>query len=106
MIRGNRTKYNMYDDGMSNSVKEEITEIIENQSPAYEEVTGPETKNGIIENSLFVKVRKTPSFESDVIEVLRKGDRVIILGKEGSFYKVSTSVNKLAYISSDFVKEE
>lgn len=82
--------------------EEEITEM----SPAEVETTGPETTNGTIINSLFVKVRREPSFESEVIEVLRKGDTVVVLGKEGDFYKVATSVNKTAYISSEFIKEE
>lgn len=75
-------------------------------SPAELGAIGPETKNGIVENSLYVKVRKEPSYESDVVEVLRKGDKVTILDKSGGFYKVSTRVNKIAYISSDFIKEE
>lgn len=83
----------------------EVREIRE-VSPAELETTGPETKNGTVANSLYVNVRKEPSYESDVLEVLRKGDKVIVLGKSGDFYKVSTSVNKIAYISSDFIKEE
>lgn len=75
-------------------------------SPAEVEKNGPETKNGILVNSLHVKVRKEPSYESDVLEILRKGDKVVVLGKSEGFYKVSTSVNKIAYISSDFIKEE
>lgn len=83
----------------------EVKEIRE-VSPAELETTGPETKNGTVVNSLYVNVRKEPSYESDVLEVLRKGDKVIILGKSGEFYKVSTSVNKIAYIFSEFIKEE
>lgn len=83
----------------------EVREIRE-VSPAELETTGPETKNGTVANSLYVNVRKEPSYESDVLEVLRKGDKVIVLGKSGEFYKVSTSVNKIAYISSEFIKEE
>lgn len=83
----------------------EVREIRE-VSPAELETTGPETKNGTVANSLYVNVRKEPSYESDVLEVLRKGDKVIVLGKSGEFYKVSTSINKIAYISSEFIKEE
>lgn len=77
-------------------------------SSAEVKTNGPETKNGIIANGLFVKVRKDPSNESDenVIEVLRKGDKVTILGRVKNFYKVSTSVNKEGYILSLYVKEE
>lgn len=93
------------DFGSKETVVKEPTEIRET-SHAEVGAAGPETKNGIVANSLHVKVRKEPSFEADVLEVLRKGDKVVILGKEGEFYKVSTSVNKLAYISLDFIKEE
>lgn len=75
-------------------------------SPAEVEKNGPETKNGIVVNSLHVKVRNKPSYDSDVLEVLRKGDKVTILGKSGEFYKVSTRLNKIAYISLNFIKEE
>lgn len=76
-------------------------------SPAEVETNGPETKNGIIDGAMFVKVRREPWTDDDnVLEVLRKGDKVTIFGKVDGFYKVSTSVNKVAYISSDFVKEE
>lgn len=87
-------------------------ELIENKNnftdelPAELEQNGPETINGIISNSLFVKVRKEPSLESEVLETMRSGDKVRILGSVGDFYKVSTSVNKVAYIYSDFLKEE
>lgn len=75
-------------------------------SPAQVEKNGPETRNGIIINSLFVKVRRRPSLESDIAELLRKGDRVHIIEKVGDFYKIETSVNKDVYISSKFIKEE
>lgn len=76
------------------------------ESPAELETTGPETTNGTIINSLHVKVRKEPRYDADVLEVLRKGDKVIIHGKSGYFYQVSTNSNEIAYISSDFIKEE
>lgn len=101
MARGKRMPY---DELMNESVKEK--KIVIEKSHAEVETNGPETKNGIVENALHVKVRKDPSYESDVLEVLRKGDKVTILDKSGEFYKVSTSVNKIAYISSDFIKEE
>lgn len=100
-----RVKRVSYDEVMNESVKED-KKINMETSPAEVETDGPETKNGIVENSLHVKVRKEPSYESDVLEVLRKGDKVNILGKSGEFYKVSTKVNKIAYISSDFIKED
>lgn len=105
MGRGTR-KEKFYDNPITENVKEEVNKALADQSPAEMETRGPETINGTVINSLFVKVRREPNFESDVIEVLRKGDRVIILGKDGEFHKVSTSVNKIAYISSEFIREE
>lgn len=81
----------------------EANQIAE-QSPAEVETTGPETINGIIINAKLVNVRKKPSFHSEVLEVLREGDMVTILDSEGEYYKVSTSVNKEAYIYGSYVK--
>lgn len=105
MARGNR-KDRFYTEPMNGSVKEEVEETIIETFPAEEETTGPETKNGTVINSLHVKVRRDPSFESDVVEYLRKGDTVIIHGMENGFYRVSTKRIPLAYIYSEFIKEE
>lgn len=67
--------------------KKESENVIIDMSPTELETTGPKTKNGIVENSLFVKVRKEPNYESDVLEILREGYKVIILGRSGMFYK-------------------
>lgn len=76
-------------------------------SPAKVETNGPETKNGIVVGSMYVKVRKEPRKDEDnVLEILRQGDRVTILGSARGFYKVETNVNRLGFISKDFVKEE
>lgn len=94
------------------NITEEITEEKEveetktEESPAEVETTGPETINGIVTNSIHVKVRRGPSLESDPIEVLRNGDKVTIFGEENGFYKISTSLNNNVYISKDFVMEE
>lgn len=83
-------------------------EVIETKDMplAKAEVTGPETKNGIIVNSLNVNMRSGPSFESGVFGTLRNGDKVTIIGRENGFYRILTSNNITAYIFSDFVKEE
>lgn len=67
---------------------------------------GPETRNGKVVNSLFVKVRKEPSFDSEVIKVLGKGDKVNIIDIVGDFYKISIDEDSVAYIASDFIEEE
>lgn len=87
-------------------ILKESTNITE-KSPAEVETHGPETRNGSIHGAMLVAVRKEPWVDNDnVLEVLREGDKVTIFGKVDGFYKVSTSTNKIAYISSDFVKEE
>lgn len=77
-------------------------------SPAEVETTTvpPTVTNGEIVNALYVKVRREPNFDSEVLEVLRKGDKVKVMEKGNIFWKVSTSINKIAYISSEFIKEE
>lgn len=77
------------------------------KSPAKRGTNGPETKNGIITNSSIVNLRSEPSLDrNNVIELKRDGDKVKILDKIGDFYKVTTSVNKIAYVFSHFIKEE
>lgn len=89
------------------STKRRETRKTAAKSPAEVETMVSETiRNGIIVGALNVNVRKGPSMESEVLEVLRKGDKVRILDKENKFYKISTSVNRIAYIFSDFIKEE
>lgn len=106
MSRGNR-KEKFCDEPMTKTVKAEVEKVIRDTSPAEMETPVPPTvRNGEIVNTLQVRVRKEPSFESEVVEVLRKGDKVKILKREGDFWKVSTSMNKIAYISSEFIKED
>lgn len=91
-------------------VKEESKEQETKEwSPAKAETTVPKTvTNGIIVNAVHVNVRKEPNRESPVVEILRSGDKVKLLEKneKSEFWKISTSTNKVAYISSKFIKEE
>lgn len=82
------------------------TNTITEKSHAEVETSGPETINGIIANAGLVNVRKKPDPESEVLETLRMGDKVTILGRDGGYYKVRTSVHREAYISVSLVKEE
>lgn len=95
MARGTRKKLTIYEDSTDESTEE---------SPAEMETTGPETINGIISNSLNVKMRAEPDYESIVIGLLAKGDCVKILGEENSFYKILTRTGKIAYVSSSYIK--
>lgn len=93
--------------GVTNEDNSNFKNEIQSEFQADGGTNGPETKNGIITNSLLVRVRKEPSHDSDIIEILQKGDKVIILGEDkNSFLKVSTKLNKLAYIFSYYVQEE
>lgn len=74
------------------------------ESHAEVETAGPETINGVISNASLVNVRSKPDLDSEVLEVLREGDKVVVLGVERNFYKVSTSVNKEVYIHGNYVK--
>lgn len=76
------------------------------KSPAEVETNGPETANGVIVNAFVVNARKEPSFESEVVETMVRGEKVTILGKKGRFYKVRTERHDVAYIVSEFVEEE
>lgn len=82
------------------------TNTMTEESHAEVETAGPETINGTIANAALVNVRKKPDPESEVLETLRMGDKVTILGEDGGYYKVRTSVHREAYISVRFVKEE
>lgn len=102
-MKSNYNKNKQSEKPVTDEPKVETAEV----SHAEVETTGPETKNGVIINAMHVNVRREPWIDEDnVLEVLRKGDKVTILGKVNNFYKVSTSVNKVAYILSDWVKEE
>lgn len=85
----------------------DVEKAMEAESPAKVETTGyPETKTGTVVNTSYVYVRKSPDLESEHMEIMRKGDKVAIIGRSGKFYKVGTSVNPIGYISSEFLKEE
>lgn len=105
MARKSDRFYAEYPDG---SVSRAVTseEIHKERSLAEVETHGPETKNGTVINSLHVNVRTKPSLDSDVVEVLRKGDVVTIIGRKGDFYKITNEAGRIAYISSDFIQEE
>lgn len=74
-------------------------------SPAEVETLVPETKNGIVINSLYVRIRREPSLESDVIKLVRKGDKVKILDRLDRFYKISIENDQLGYVASEYIKE-
>lgn len=86
-------------------IKEYELDSTRESSPAEVETTGPETINGIIVNCINVKVRKKASADSDPVELLRVGDKVLIHRQIRDFYEVDTSTNKRVYILKAFVKQ-
>lgn len=77
------------------------------ESPAKVETSRNQIiRTGVVVNTSYVNVRKAANPEADVLEILRGGDKVAIIGDSKDFYKVKTSTNPVAYISSDFLKEE
>lgn len=88
--------------------KNKETNELTDQSPAQVETNGPETKYGIVVNSLyaeFVRFRSKPSFESEPIGVLRKYEKVEILERLDEFYKVRVEGHDV-YVAAKYIKEE
>lgn len=78
--------------------------------PAEKESNGvPETRTGVVEGAINVRLRKSPNKEDDNIETLiPKGTKVQILSETSDFYKVrplSFGINKkVGYIAKECVK--
>lgn len=75
------------------------------ETPTKDESTGPDTVNGEIYNAACVNVREYPKPMAKVLEVLNKGEKVKIMGKESGFCKVSTPNGFIGYIVAMYVKE-
>lgn len=68
--------------------------------------TEPKTVNGVVHGASLVNVRKEPKKEDgNVVDRLREGDKVEIVGKEDEFYKINYG-RRVGYISCEFCKEE
>lgn len=64
-----------------------------------------EVKNGKLANCELLNARKEPSKDSEVLFVVSKEDKIVILGEENDFYKVSVN-NKEAYCMKNFIAVE
>lgn len=74
-------------------------------SPTIEETMEPETRNGVVCNTQFVRVRDDPSDKGNVMKILDRGDEVKILGMvENRFYKIKLG-DDIGYISCKFCEE-
>lgn len=103
--RINENHIKEYDLDLMIGVSENSNKKKREESSAEVETTGPETINGIIVNCINVKVRKKASIDSDPVEILRVGDKVLIHRQVRDFYEVNTSLNKRVYILKAFVKQ-
>lgn len=82
--------------------RNEVTKIIEDQSPVNEETMEPKTKKGIIANSSLVNVRNRPSMNGERITTLDRGTQVQIVEKVGKFYKIKFGDQKYGFVHSNF----
>lgn len=95
-------------------VKEEVKELetevqtntgdVVTDEPSVEapEVKKEKTKVGKLVNCELLNARKEPSKDSEVLFVVSKEDKIVILGEENDFYKVSVN-NKEAYCMKNFI---
>ena len=72
--------------------------------------TDPKTRNGVVANAPYVKLREAPDPSSEVIKLLREGTNLEIFENEdvSGFRKVEVFVGKVkntGYIDSNFCKE-
>ncbi len=103
MSKEMKRKEEIFKQDVNKEVEEQNTE----ESSAKDRTTGIQrTKTGTVYNTSYVYVRKGPNKDADILEVMKEGDKVAIIGKSFGFYKVNTASNQAAYIASDFLKEE
>lgn len=75
------------------------------ESPTIEETMEPTTRNGVVCNTQFVRVRDDPSDKGNVMKILDRGDEVEILDiVENRFYKIKLG-DCIGYISCKFCEE-
>lgn len=87
------------------SAHSEKTYAAEHKNSNQLEANNNESKKGqVIEVSTNLRIRKSPSTNSEVLGYLTNGEIFNIEGKEGSWYKISAK-GKSGYIHGDYVKE-
>jgi hypothetical protein len=96
----------------TSKVREEVVndaEVVKSaKSPAVEETPAPKAEKvyGIIANSKFVNMRKTPKIEiGNELMVLQEGDKVNILGESEGFYKIKFK-GATGYVVSEYCIKE
>lgn len=69
-------------------------------------VTGPAEKDviGIGATDFFLRVRKCPSLNAEIVAVLRPGQEVTVLAEENGFYRITAEVEGEAEGAVETVK--
>ena len=71
------------------------------------EETVPATVNGIVSNSLYVKIRSKPEYSrGNVIATLKKDSSIKIIGDVSDFYKIIFDEDRKGYISKHYCTKE
>lgn len=61
---------------------------------------------GTVTNAPFVKIRKQPSPEADIVTNKQKGDRVKLTAIEGDYYKIIAYGETEGYILRKYIQED
>lgn len=91
-------------------IEKTFNEKDDGELPAEKETNGvPETRTGVVEGAINVRLRKSPDKADDNIEALiSKGTKVQILSETSDFYKVRPLCfgihKKVGYIAKECVK--
>ena len=99
-----------------NKVNETLTEEVKKPETEVQTSTGdvvtdepsietPETKVGKLANCELLNARKEPNKDSEVLFVIGKEDKIVILEEENDFYKVLVN-DKEAYCMKNFIVVE
>ena len=95
-----------HDNNFYNEAPDEIT--YNHLAPARERAkTAGMSTTGIAVNSKYVRVRKSPSANAQVVTVIDCGSRATILERVDGFYKVRVDDGGyIGYIASNYFKED
>lgn len=79
----------------------------QDEFPVIEETRAPVTRTGVLTGAPLIRIRSRPvAVRSEVIAVLQRGDKVIILDNaENHFYKIQLENDNVGYVSCSFCEE-
>lgn len=97
---------------VNNVVKEQTEEpAVQPQEDKVTQTTPEPEESESLNKTTFVnvetaRVREKASTNSDIVDMLDKGDKVTIIGEEGEFYKIKTDKISSGYISKKLLSEK